>query len=55
MAVDGRAEGIFGIADKLKASSPAAVRALRNLDLEVVMLTGDNQQTANAMGIPAVL
>ncbi|AFY66818.1 heavy metal translocating P-type ATPase [Geitlerinema sp. PCC 7407] len=49
VAADGRAEGIFGIADKLKASSPAAVRALRNLDLEVVMLTGDNQQTANAI------
>lgn len=49
VAVDGQVEGILGIADKLKTSSPAAVRALRKLDLEVVMLTGDNQQTANAI------
>ena len=49
IAVDGELEGIIGIADAIKPSSPAAVRALRNLDLEVVMLTGDNQKTAEAI------
>ena len=49
IAVDGELEGIIGIADTVKPSSTAAVRALRNLDLEVVMLTGDNQKTAEAI------
>ena len=49
IAVDGELEGIMGIADAIKPSSTAAVRALRNLDLEVVMLTGDNQKTAEAI------
>ncbi|MEO1467218.1 MAG: HAD-IC family P-type ATPase, partial [Cyanobacteria bacterium J06633_1] len=41
--------GIMGIADAVKPSSAAAVKALRSLDLEVVMLTGDNQKTAQAI------
>ncbi len=49
IAVDGELEGIMAIADAVKSSSTAAVRALRNLDLEVVMLTGDNQKTAEAI------
>ncbi|MDJ0571925.1 MAG: heavy metal translocating P-type ATPase [Pleurocapsa sp. MO_192.B19] len=49
IAVDNELEGIMGIADAVKPSSTAAVRALRNLDLEVVMLTGDNQKTAEAI------
>lgn len=49
IAVDGELEGIMGIADGVKPSSTAAVKALRNLDLEVVMLTGDNQKTAEAI------
>ena len=49
IAVDGELEGIMGIADAVKPSSNAAVRALRNLDLEVVMLTGDNRKTAEAI------
>ncbi len=49
IAVDGQLEGIMAIADAVKSSSTAAVRALRNLDLEVVMLTGDNQKTAEAI------
>ena len=49
IAVNGKLEGIMGIADAVKLSSNAAVRALRNLDLEVVMLTGDNQKTAEAI------
>ncbi|AFY35873.1 heavy metal translocating P-type ATPase [Calothrix sp. PCC 7507] len=49
MAVDGEIQAIMGIADALKPSSASAVKALQKLGLEVVMLTGDNQQTAEAI------
>jgi Cu+-exporting ATPase len=49
MAVDGQVEAIFGIADALKPSSIAAVQRLRKMGLEVIMLTGDNPQTAQAI------
>lgn len=49
VAVDGQMQGLMGIADALKESSPEAVRSLKQLGLEVVMLTGDNQQTAEAI------
>lgn len=49
VAVNGQLAGLFGIADALKPTSAAAVRALRRFGLEVVMLTGDNQQTADAI------
>ncbi len=49
IAVDGELEAIMGIADEIKPSSTAAVRALRDLNLEVVMLTGDNQKNAEAI------
>lgn len=49
IAVDGEIQGLMGIADAIKPSSPAAVRALRRLGLEVVMLTGDNRRTAEAI------
>ena len=49
IAVNGEIEGLMGIADALKPSSEVAVRALRRLGLEVVMLTGDNRQTAEAI------
>ena len=49
IAVDGAIEGLMGIADALKPSSADAVRALRRLGLEVVMLTGDNRPTAEAI------
>ncbi len=49
IAVDGKVQGLMGIADALKPSSAAAVRALQRLGLEVSMLTGDNRSTALAI------
>ena len=49
IAVDGRVEGLMGISDALKKTSAQAVSALQNMGLEVVMLTGDNQETAKAI------
>ena len=49
IAVDGKAEGLMGISDALKKTSAQAVSALQKMGLEVVMLTGDNQQTAEAI------
>ncbi len=48
--VDGAPAGIIAIADPVKASTPAALAALRKEGIEVVMLTGDNQVTADAVG-----
>jgi len=48
-AIDGRAAGIIAIADPIKASVPAALRALRDDGLRIVMLTGDNATTARAV------
>ena len=49
IAVDGKIQGLMGIADALKPSSVDAVKALQKMGLEVVMLTGDNRQTAEAI------
>jgi Cu+-exporting ATPase len=49
LAVDGRAAGILGIADPIKASTPDALRALRDDGIRVVMLTGDGRTTAEAV------
>jgi len=59
VAVDDTLEGMIGLADTLKPSSADAVKALRKLGLEVVMITGDNEKTASAIaqqvGIPRVM
>jgi len=49
MAVEGKIEAIIAISDAVKPSSVTAIRALRRLGLDVVMLTGDNQHTAEAI------
>ena len=49
IAVDGELAGIMAIADAVKPAATAAITSLRNLNLEVVMLTGDNQKTAQAI------
>lgn len=48
-ARDGKAVGIIAIADVVKESSAQAVRTMQDMGLEVVMLTGDNQKTAEAI------
>ena len=50
VGVDGRPVGVLAIADAVKPSSVEAVRQLKKLGLEVIMLTGDNQRTAQAVG-----
>ncbi len=48
-AIDGRAAGLFVVADRVKATSAAAIAELRKLGLEPVLLTGDNERTARAV------
>ena len=50
IGVDDRIAGIFAIADPIKQTTPAALDALRRDGIEVVMLTGDNRVTADAVG-----
>ncbi len=47
---DGSLSGIIAVADAIKEDSPEAVRALQNMGIRVVMLTGDNERTARAIG-----
>jgi len=49
-AIDNKAAGILAVADKLKKNSKEAVAALREMGLDVVMITGDNSRTAHAIG-----
>ncbi len=59
MAVDGKSAGVIAVADTLKEYSKEAVSALKQMGLEVVMLTGDNKRTAQAIaaqvGVDSVL
>ena len=46
----GRLLGVIAVADTIKADSPEAIRQLQNMGIRVVVLTGDNQRTADAIG-----
>ena len=52
-AEGGKLAGIIAVADVIKEDSPRAVQELRNMGIRVVMLTGDNQRTAKAIGAQA--
>jgi Cu+-exporting ATPase len=49
VAIDGRLAGLIAVSDPIKASTPEAVRSLRNLDLRLIMLTGDSEETARTV------
>ncbi len=49
LAIDARLAGILSVGDPLKETTPAALRALKDSGLRLVMLTGDNRTTANAV------
>ena len=49
VAVDGKPAGLMAVADTIKDDALAAIRALQNMGIEVVMMTGDNARTAHAI------
>jgi len=49
LAIDGKAAGLIGVADPVKASTPDAIRSLHEEGIQVIMLTGDNRITAEAV------
>lgn len=49
LAVDGKAAGLIGVTDPVKQTTPEAIRLLHDEGIEIVMLTGDNQKTAEAV------
>ncbi len=53
VAVDGKVAGVIAVADTLKPNAPDVVRALKRLGLDVVMMTGDNRVTAEAIALQA--
>lgn len=52
-AKEGKLAGVIAVADVIKEDSPQAIRELQNMGIHVVMLTGDNERTAKAIGAQA--
>lgn len=50
VAVDGKIEGLIAISDKLKDNAKEVIGALKNLGIEILMVTGDNEKTAKVVG-----
>jgi Cu+-exporting ATPase len=49
VAVDGKPEGVISVTDEVKAGAPEAILRLREMGLDIIMLTGDNRRTAKAV------
>lgn len=49
LAIDGKPEGVISVADTVKQDSLEAITAMKNIGLEVIMVTGDNERTARAI------
>jgi Cu+-exporting ATPase len=49
-SIEGEYAGLIAVADTIKESSLAAIKRLKAMDIQVIMITGDNQRTANAIG-----
>jgi Cu+-exporting ATPase len=49
IAIDGKAAGVIAIADQIKATTKDAIAALKDMGIRIVMLTGDNKATADAV------
>jgi Cu+-exporting ATPase len=49
VAIEGQAAGVIAVADTIKSGSAEAVKSLRDMGLDIVMITGDNQETATAI------
>ncbi len=49
LVVDGKVSGIFGVSDRLKGSTPEAIRRLRAVGIRLVLVTGDSRVTAEAI------
>ncbi len=49
VAMDGKLAALIGVADTVKQSAAVAIRSLKDMGIEVIMLTGDNKRTANAI------
>lgn len=50
VAVDGKAVGVVAVADTVKSSSKEAIEELKKMDIDIYMMTGDNEKTAKAIG-----
>ena len=52
-SIENRLLGIIAVADVIKSDSPRAIKEMQNMGIKVIMLTGDNEKTANAIGAQA--